>query len=147
MRNEDENTSHTQETSTHKNKQRNGTDDRISEQGYLTGIINTLGFPGGPEVKASACNVGDLGSIPGLGRSPGEGNGNPLQYSCLENPMDGGAWWATIHRATLLLIKKEEGGNEAMGLAQKAGEPHLFHFLMQNKGQKKKKRRRRKTKA
>ena len=53
--------------------------------------------------------------------------------------MDGGAWWATIHRATLLLIKKEEGGNEAMGLAQKAGEPHLFHFLMQNKGQKKKK--------
>ena len=48
---------------------------------------------GGSEVKASACNVGDLGSIPGLGRSPGEGNGNPLQYSCLENPMDGGAWW------------------------------------------------------
>ena len=49
------------------------------------------GFPGGSEVKASACNVGDLGSIPGSGRSPGEGNGNPLQYSCLENPMDGGA--------------------------------------------------------
>ena len=47
--------------------------------------------------KASACSVGDLGSIPGLGRSPGEGNGNPLQYSCLENPMDGGAWWATVH--------------------------------------------------
>ena len=55
------------------------------------------GFPGGSEVKASACNVGDLGSIPGSGRSPGEGNGNPLQYSCLENPMDGGAWWATVH--------------------------------------------------
>ena len=50
-----------------------------------------LGFPGGSEVKASACNAGDLGSIPGSGRSPGEGNGNPLQYSCLENPMDGGA--------------------------------------------------------
>ena len=49
------------------------------------------------EVKASACNVGDLGSIPGSGRSPEEGNGNPLQYSCLENPMDGGAWWATVH--------------------------------------------------
>ena len=45
------------------------------------------GFPGGSEVKASACNAGDLGSIPGSGRSPGEGNGNPLQYSCLENPM------------------------------------------------------------
>ena len=51
-----------------------------------------LGFPGGSEVKVSASNVGDPGSIPGLGRSPGEGNGNPLQYSCLENPMDGGAW-------------------------------------------------------
>ena len=56
-----------------------------------------MGFPGGSEVKASACNVGDLGSIPGSGRSPGEGNGNPLQYSCLENPMDRGAWWATVH--------------------------------------------------
>ena len=49
------------------------------------------------QVKVSACNAGDLGSIPGSGRSPGEGNGNPLQYSCLENPMDGGAWWATVH--------------------------------------------------
>ena len=57
----------------------------------------TRGFPGGSEDKASACNVGDPGSIPGLGRSPGEGNGNPLQYSCLENPMDRGAWWATVH--------------------------------------------------
>ena len=46
-------------------------------------------------VKASAYNVGDLGSVPGLGRYSGEGNGNPLQYSCLENSMDGGAWWAT----------------------------------------------------
>ena len=47
---------------------------------------------GGSEVKASACNAGDLGSIPGSGKSPREGNGNPLQYSCLENPMEGGAW-------------------------------------------------------
>ena len=47
--------------------------------------------------KESACNTGDLGSIPGSGRSPREGNGNPLQYSCLENPMDRGAWWATVH--------------------------------------------------
>ena len=54
-------------------------------------------FPGGSEVKESACNAGDLGSIPGSGSSPGEGNGNPLQYSCLENPMDRGAWWATVH--------------------------------------------------
>ena len=57
----------------------------------------TVCFPGGSEVKASACNAGDLGSIPGSGSSPGEGNGNPLQYSCLENPKDGGAWWATVH--------------------------------------------------
>ena len=54
------------------------------------------GFPGGSEVKASARNAGDPGSIPGLERSPGEGNGNPLQYSCLENPMEGGAWQATV---------------------------------------------------
>ena len=54
-------------------------------------------FPGGSDGKASAYNAGDLGSVPGSGRSPGEGNGNPLQYSCLENPMDGGAWWATVH--------------------------------------------------
>ena len=51
----------------------------------------------GSEVKASACNAGHLGSIPGSGRFTGEGNGNPLQYSCLENPMVGGAWWATVH--------------------------------------------------
>ena len=52
----------------------------------------TTGFPGGSDSKASACNVWDPGSIPGSGRSPGEGNGNPLQYSCLENPMDREAW-------------------------------------------------------
>ena len=50
-------------------------------------------------VKASACNAGDPSLIPGSGRSPGEGNGNPLQYSFLENSMDGGAWWATVHGA------------------------------------------------
>ena len=55
------------------------------------------GSPGGSEVKASACNAGDVGSIPGSGRSPEEGNGNPLQYSCLENPKDRGAWWAAVH--------------------------------------------------
>ena len=55
-----------------------------------------LGFPGGSGGKESACNAGDLGSIPGMGRSPGGGHGSPLQYSCLENPMDRGAWLATI---------------------------------------------------
>ena len=55
-----------------------------------------LKFPGGSDGKESARNVGDQGSIPGTGRSPGEGNGNPLQYSCMENPMDGGPWLATV---------------------------------------------------
>ena len=59
-----------------------------------------MGFPGGSAGKESACNAGDLGLIPGLRRPPGEGNGNPLQYSCLENPMDRGAWWATVHGVT-----------------------------------------------
>ena len=64
--------------------------DRLPTPGFL-------GFPGGLAGKESAYNVGDLGSIPGLGKYPGEGNGNPLQNSCLENPMDRGAWWATVH--------------------------------------------------
>ena len=55
-------------------------------------------FPGGSDGKASVYNVGDLGLIPGSGRSPGEGNCNPLQYSCLENPMDGGDLYCTVHR-------------------------------------------------
>ena len=58
------------------------------------------GFPDGSDGKESACNAGDLGSIPGLGRSPGGGHGNPLHYSCLENPMDRGAWWAIVHGVT-----------------------------------------------
>ena len=56
-----------------------------------------VGFPGGSDGKESACNAGDPGLIPGTRRSPGEENGNPLQYSCLENPMDRGAWWTTVH--------------------------------------------------
>ena len=56
-----------------------------------------IDFPGGSNGKASVYNAGDLGSIPGLGKSPGKGNGNPLQDYCLENPMDRGAWWATAH--------------------------------------------------
>ena len=57
-----------------------------------------MGFPGGSDSKESTCTVGDPSSIPGLGRSPGGGHGNPLQYSCLENPMDRGAQRATVHR-------------------------------------------------
>ena len=55
-------------------------------------VVSHQDFPGGSDGKASAYNTGDPGSIPWEGRSPGEGNGNPLQYSCLENPMDGGTW-------------------------------------------------------
>ena len=61
-------------------------------------ISSVMGFPGGSEDKASAHNAGDPASVSGLGRSPGEGNGSPLQYSCLENPMDRGTWRATAHR-------------------------------------------------
>ena len=60
-------------------------------------IITAGGFPGSSAGKESTCNAGDSSLIPGLGRSPGEGNGNPLQCSCLENPMDRGVWWATVH--------------------------------------------------
>ena len=60
---------------------------------YVSSTI--LGFVGGSDGKVSACSSGDQGLIPGLGRSPGEGNGNPLRYSCLKNPTDRGAWWAT----------------------------------------------------
>ena len=59
-----------------------------------------MGFPGSSAVKNPPANAGDakdVGSLPGPGRSPGGGNGNPLQYSCLENPLDGGAWWAAVH--------------------------------------------------
>ena len=65
-----------------------------------------MGFPGGSEVKASTWNAGDPSLIPGSGRSLEEGNGNPLQYSCLENPMDGGAWWATVHVVARRVLEK-----------------------------------------
>jgi len=66
-------------------------------------MIPCLGFPGGSVVKNPPANAGDAGdsvSISGSGRSPGGGNGNPLQYSCLENPIDKGAWWVTVHGVT-----------------------------------------------
>ena len=59
-----------------------------------------MGFPSSSDSKASACNAGDPGLIPGSGRSPGEGNSNPLQHSCLEDSTDRGAWWATVHGVT-----------------------------------------------
>ena len=67
---------------------------------YMT-AGKTINFPGGSDSKASAYIAGNLGSIPGSGRPPGEGNGNPLQYSCLGNPMDRGAWQATVHEVVV----------------------------------------------
>ena len=63
-------------------------------------------FPGGSDSKVSACNEGELGSIPGSGRSPGEGNGSPLQNSCLENPMDGGTWYDTGRETEKVELEK-----------------------------------------
>ena len=64
----------------------------------ISTVQSKCGFPGGSVGKVSACNAGDLGSMPRLGRSPGEGNGNPFQYSCLENSMDRGDWWGIVHK-------------------------------------------------
>ena len=63
-------------------------------------MICNRAFPGGSAVKNMPSNAEDMDLIPGSGRSPGEGNGNPFQYSCLENPMDRGTWWATVHGVT-----------------------------------------------
>ena len=77
------------------------TDSQLDIRKWLILWNSGRGFPGGSYGKESACSVGDYGSIPGLGRSPGEGNGNPLQYSCLENPMDRGTWQATVHESDM----------------------------------------------
>ena len=70
----------------------------LSSYNDMEGLIMIMeGCPGGSDSKASAHNAGDPGLIPRSGRSPGEGNGNPFQYSCIENSMHGGAWWATVH--------------------------------------------------
>ena len=73
-----------------------------------------MGFPGGSDSKESAHNEEDPSSIPGLGRSPGEGNGYPFQFSCLENPMDRGAWWATVH-----------GGHKKSGMTERLNIAHI----------------------
>ena len=83
-------------------------------------------FPGGSDGKASAYNVGDLCSISGWGRSPGEGNGNPLLYSCLENPMDGGAWLATVHGVAK---SRTQLNNFTHSLKTKQQKQYLSHVL------------------
>ena len=74
----------------------------------LTWLHLEWGFPGDSDSKKSACNAGDLDLIPGSGRSPGKGNGNPLQYSCLENSMNRRAWWATVHGGRKTLNMTEQ---------------------------------------
>ena len=74
--------------------------------------LSLTGCPGGSDGKESACRAGDPGSLSGLWRFPGGGHGNPLQYSCLENPMDRGAWWVTVH-----------------GVANSQTQLRVFHFL------------------
>ena len=70
----------------------------VSEEFFLRSCRGLVGFPGGSVGKESVCNAGNVGSIPGLGSAPERGNGNPLQYSCMENPTDRGAWRPTVHR-------------------------------------------------
>ena len=80
---------------------------------FWTQSVDTWGFQGGSVVKKLASNAGDTGSIPGLGRSPGERNGNPLQYSCLENPMGRGDWRATVHGVTKSLTELWNSNNDS----------------------------------
>ena len=91
----------------------------IAQRKLTLNFSKTLAFPGGSDGKEFACNAGDLGLTPGLGRSPGEGKGYPLQYFCLENSMDRGAWRSTVYRVakswthlTEQLKKKKEKGKE-----------------------------------
>ena len=91
-----------------------------------------MGFPGGSEVKnppANAGGIGDVGLIPGSGRSPRGGNGNPLQYSCLENSMDRGAWWAAVHR-----VAKSETRRDTATKQQQQSQENLARKWRRGKG-------------
>ena len=72
---------------------------------FVRFLRSAFGFPGGSVVENPSANAGDIGSIPGSGRSPGEGNGNPLWYYCLGNPMNRGAWWSMVHGVSKNLMK------------------------------------------
>ena len=102
-----------------------------SPAGILEFIAISFSDPdanGGSDSKASAYKAGVLGSIPGPGRSPGEENGNPLQYSCLENPMDGEAWWATVHGVTRVGHKLTTKWQQQPSLGWTFGKQKLYFF-------------------
>ena len=92
-----------------------------------------MGFPGGSVSEESACSAGDLALIPGLGRSPEEGNGNPLQYSCLENPMDRGAWWATVHGVAKSQMRLSRLSLSLSPLIHGLSALHNYPYLILNK--------------
>jgi len=97
-------------------------------------VCKSTSFPHSSVGKESACNARDPGLIPGLGRSPGEGNGNPLQYSCMESPMDRGAWQATVHSITsvghYLVTKEREREREGQRECQHTVYPMMFGQLL-----------------
>ena len=97
----------------------------ILDQNSQTFLIIS-GFPGGPDGKESTCNAGDLYSIPGLGRSPGEGNGYPLQYSCLGNSMDRGTCWATVLGVTKNWTQLSNGAQEELRLQRISSLPCII---------------------
>ena len=96
-------------------------------------VTFTFTFPGGSDSKESACDVEVLGLIPGLGISPGEGNSNPLQYSCLENPTDRGAWWATVHGVAEL--DKTELLTDQIFLSNKGPLMKIFCLILRDFGE------------
>ena len=99
------------------------------QQMVFSHVLKSLGFPGGSDGKESACHVGDLGSIHGSGRSPGGGLGNPLQYSCLEHPLDRGAWWAVAHGVPRVGETEEqaEHGSRSSRFGGRREAPAPFH--------------------
>ena len=90
----------------------------------MVGALGHLGFPGGASGKAPTCqcrlDIREAGSIPGSGRSPGGGHGNPLQYACLENPMDRGAWWVTVHS-----VAQSQTRQKRLSMQTSTGSPAL----------------------
>ena len=96
-----------------------------------------MGFPGGSDGKESACNAGDRGLIPRLGRSPGKGNGNPFGFSCLENPMDRGAWLAIVHWVanSWTQLSDYESESESHAVVSNSLQPHGLYSPWNSPGQ------------